>query len=252
MKQVNQKPVEELLSVVIPAYNEASNIGAVLAVLRAVKQVGQILVVDDGSVDETAVVIQKHQARDKRISLLRLEQNRGKGEAMFAGVAAAGAPEWLLFLDADLKGLRPFHVQRLIQPVQQGGCAMTVGLFADGRWMTNLTHYLFPFLSGQRCLRWSLFQDLYRDKINGWSIETALNLHAWHKDFAVQYVMWPGVTHATRAEKRTGLAGYWSHVKMWLEIGQYFFHFMRRTRPLLPSKQRPRPVSHSVYHHIVK
>lgn len=233
------------ITAVIPAYNEADNIGNVLAVLRIVPDITKILVVDDGSQDDTTQVVRQHQALDERLCLLSLRQNQGKGGAMFAGVAAC-LTDLILFLDADLKDLQAQHVQNLIWPVQRGDCAMSVGLFADGRWRTNITHHLFPFLSGQRCLRWPLFADLYREKINGWSIETALNLHTWIKDYPVEYVLWSGVTHAIRMEKREGFSGYWSHVKMWWEIGQYVFHFLTdRAGPWEAAKAEPGTVTYS-------
>jgi glycosyltransferase involved in cell wall biosynthesis len=77
------------ITAVIPAYNEAENISNVLAVLQEVTDVTQILVVDDGSEDETAVVVRQFQAKDRRINLLSLAQNQGKSSAMFAGAAAS-------------------------------------------------------------------------------------------------------------------------------------------------------------------
>lgn len=213
------------ITAVIPAYNEAKNIGSVLTVLQDVAAVSQIVVVNDGSVDGTSSVVKQAATKDERLSLVTLPWNQGKGKALLTGTKASNH-DILLFLDADLRGIRPSHIEKLIQPVQQKECGMSVGLFADGHWTTSLTHHLFPFLSGQRCLNWTLFQDLYREKINGWSIETALSLHARVKNFGVNYVMWPGATHALRPEKRAALAGYWSHVKMWWEIGCYTYQFL--------------------------
>jgi polyisoprenyl-phosphate glycosyltransferase len=231
MEQNQQNLERNGISAVIPAYNEAGSITSVLNVLRQVNTLDEILVVDDGSTDNTAEVVNQCRAQDPRIVLLRLPENQGKGNALLAGADAASS-SLLLFLDADLKDLAPLHIHNLIEPVQRRACAISVGLFEDGRWKTNLTHHLFPFLSGQRCLRWSLFKNLYREKINGWSIETALNLHAYVSSYPVNYVVWPGVTHAIRTEKRGSLAGCYSHIRMWLEIGQYFFHFARhRMRP---------------------
>lgn len=213
------------VTAVIPAYNEAKNIGNVLTVLQEVETVSQIFVVNDGSVDRTSSVVKAAAAADERLLLLNLPWNHGKGKALLTG-AKASSHNILLFLDADLKGIRPWHIKELIRPVQQEECGMSVGLFTGGHWSTTLTHHLFPFLSGQRCLNWPLFQDLYQEKINGWSIETALSLHARVKDMAVNYVMWPGATHALRPEKRAIVAGYWSHVKMWWEIGCYTYQFI--------------------------
>lgn len=232
------------ITAVIPAYNEANNIGSVLAVLQDVDALSQIIVVNDGSNDGTSSTVKQAATRDERLFLLTLPWNQGKGKALLTG-AKASNHDILLFLDADLKGIRPSHIKKLIQPVQQKECGMSVGLFADGHWTTSLTHHLFPFLSGQRCLNWPLFQDLYREKINGWSIETALSLHAHVKKLGVSYVMWPGATHALRPEKRATLAGYWSHVKMWWEIGSYTYQFLLHQARISESDtQKGKQLSH--------
>jgi glycosyltransferase involved in cell wall biosynthesis len=217
--------MSEAVTAVIPAYNEGRYIGEVLQILAQVAELTQIIVVDDGSQDETASIVLEESAFDARIELIRLRQNQGKGVALFIGTEAADN-DLILFLDADLMQLRPSHIPRLINPVRRGECGMTLGIFHNGRAHTDLTHRCFPFLSGQRCVRWSLFQELFQDEPIQWSIETAFNLHAWYHRYPVQYVPWAGVTHATRAEKQEGFSGYWSHVKMWWEIGSYTLRFM--------------------------
>lgn len=92
------------LSIVIPAMNEAERIGASLATLQTglPASVGawEIRVVDDGSTDETAKIVEQAAARDPRIVLQR-EPHRGKGGALRAGlIAARGARRFMC--DADL------------------------------------------------------------------------------------------------------------------------------------------------------
>lgn len=94
-------PVE--LSIVIPAFNEAGRIGASLRLLR--EQLPgdirwEILVVDDGSSDDTADIVAREAARDSRVRLMR-EPHRGKGGALRAGLLGAlGARRFMC--DADL------------------------------------------------------------------------------------------------------------------------------------------------------
>jgi glycosyltransferase involved in cell wall biosynthesis len=92
------------LSIVIPAMNEAERIGASLATLQAELPASagrwEIRVVDDGSTDETAKIVEQAAARDPRIVLQR-EPHRGKGGALRAGlIAARGARRFMC--DADL------------------------------------------------------------------------------------------------------------------------------------------------------
>jgi dolichyl-phosphate beta-glucosyltransferase len=89
------------LSVVIPAYNEALRLPSTLARIREQLAAGsyEIVVVDDGSSDGTAE--RAHAAGGERLSVLRVERNRGKGHAVRRGMLAArGALR--LMSDADL------------------------------------------------------------------------------------------------------------------------------------------------------
>jgi dolichyl-phosphate beta-glucosyltransferase len=93
------------LSVVVPAYNEAARISPslekILGYLRAQPHSWELLVIDDGSRDETAAIVNQiidHTPEAKLISYLH---NRGKGFAVRTGVLAARG-QWVVFLDADL------------------------------------------------------------------------------------------------------------------------------------------------------
>jgi glycosyltransferase involved in cell wall biosynthesis len=156
------------VSAIIPAYNEAATVGAVVRAAVQADFFDSVIVVDDGSVDDTASVSRAAGAR-----VIALATNQGKGAALAAGVAATASP-LVCFLDADLIGLRADHLERLLSPVHSGEAAMAVGMWDRGR-LTNRVARLLPRVSGQRCLRRDLFAAVPSAHRQGYRIETALN-----------------------------------------------------------------------------
>jgi hypothetical protein len=92
------------LSLCMPAYNEAANIedtlDAACAILPEFVRRFEIIVVDDGSQDDTAEQVARYAAREPRVRLVRHEQNRGYGAAVSTGLRAA-AGDLVAFTDSD-------------------------------------------------------------------------------------------------------------------------------------------------------
>src|SRR5690606_7080704 len=109
---------------------------------KLVKAVDEIIVVSDGSTDATPQVAEQFGAK-----VINLSMNLGKGGAMKVGVTHCNA-DTVLFLDADLIGLTPRHIKNLLQPVINDEVAMSIGVFGDGRFSTDLAQKISPFLSG--------------------------------------------------------------------------------------------------------
>jgi glycosyltransferase involved in cell wall biosynthesis len=204
-------------SVVIPAFNEAPRLPAVLAPLVELAEAHRITVVDDGSFDGTAAVVRAWRARDRRIRLLRFPQNRGKGAAIAEG-AEASPTDLVVLLDGDLVGLQARHVRCLIEPVASGRCSMTVGHFRGGRLATDFTQWITPFLNGQRGLRWSAFRDAPGLSASRSGADVVLSRHARTRGYRVLPVPLPGMTHVMKPEKRRPLAGLLAHLRMYGEI----------------------------------
>ena len=100
------------VAVVIPAKDEATTIGPVVdAVLASGELIGELVVVNDHSLDDTATVARRHGA-----TVLDLEHGTGKGAAMAFGVAQTSA-DIVVFLDGDVVNTKPHFVPSLVAPL---------------------------------------------------------------------------------------------------------------------------------------
>ena len=107
------------VSVIIPTHNEAQAIGRVLADLPS-DLVTEVIVVDSNSNDGTPEIAAKMGAR------LLQEPRRGYGRACLTGLAAANAPDVVVFLDGDYSD-RPSELPVLLAPIIDGGADITLG-----------------------------------------------------------------------------------------------------------------------------
>ncbi len=107
-----------LLSVVIPAYNEGATIETVLLNVLRLEYALEILVVDDGSQDETATIVKRVAADAPEVRLLSQPRNGGKGSAVRAGIAATTG-RFVIIQDADLE-YDPSDIPRLMGPMLGG------------------------------------------------------------------------------------------------------------------------------------
>lgn len=191
--------------IVIPAYNEAENLARVLEPVCSTDWLSEIIVVDDGSQDDTCAVVQRFSQHDPRVSLIRLAHNQGKAGAMLAGVRQSQS-DYVIFLDADLVGLRPEHLRRLRDMVLAQKCDMVVAVFRHGRLHTDLSHFLVPILSGQRCLRRVDVERALSLLVNSrYGVETGITCYAKAMGWRSRYVVWNHVTHVIKEFK----LGYW-------------------------------------------
>jgi hypothetical protein len=122
-------PGNILLALVIPAYNEQLRLAAGVTRLQAAIDEGMVdvtttefIVVDDGSSDDTERCAKELYGAFPRSTVLRLPQNRGKGAAVRAGVAATTAAT-IAFADADM-AIDPRQIPRFLDALQQNDLAI--------------------------------------------------------------------------------------------------------------------------------
>jgi glycosyltransferase involved in cell wall biosynthesis len=136
-----------VLSLIVPAYNEAATLPRVLERLGRLEVAHEIVVVDDGSGDGTAEVMQAFDGRDG-VRLIRHPVNRGKGAGLRTGFAAATG-DILVVQDADME-YDPADIPALIQPILDGHADVVYGSRLRGGRPQRA--FLFTHLVGNRVL----------------------------------------------------------------------------------------------------
>lgn len=200
-----------MTSALIPAYNEVDRIAATIAAVGALPslaQSGEIIVVDDGSTDDTAA-----RAEVAGADVVLRQWHQGKGAALQAGLAISRG-DILLLLDADL-GSSASEAEKLLLPVISGAVDMTIATFpvvpgsAGGfglvvrlaRWgIRRLTgRTMAAPLSGQRAVKREVLIEVGRFA-HGWGAEVGLTVAALRAGFRVLEVP-TNMTHRVTGRK---------------------------------------------------
>lgn len=116
------------LSIIVPAYNEEARLGPTLrdyvAYCRSGGRSVELIVVDDGSLDRTSMVVGTVAAESPEVRLIRLAENRGKGHAVRSGVVNAQG-RFVLFADAD--GATPLSEIERLESAMAAGADVAIG-----------------------------------------------------------------------------------------------------------------------------
>ncbi len=223
------------ITVLIPAYNEQSRIGKTLEAVCKIKGVDQVVVIDDGSTDDTAAI-----AATYPIQLLKQTENRGKGQALNRGWQSNPADVYLL-LDADLGESASFGAS-LLTPLLADDAEMSIANFIVNQsddpkqkmgfglakktasWgIRQLTGYHFQSpLSGQRGVKHQVLVDS-EGFAPGFGVEVALTVAALRHGHRVVEVDLPMTHRATGRD----LSGFIHRAKQLGAIGNALYQAWR-------------------------
>ncbi|MBS0486239.1 MAG: glycosyltransferase family 2 protein [Proteobacteria bacterium] len=185
-----------MISIVIPAKNEAAALESLLPRLRAAQPSAEILVVDDGSSDATALICASH-----AVSVLRQPYSMGNGAAIKRGTRAARG-ETIVFMDGDGQH-DPADIGRLVAKIDDGfdmvvGARDWGGQAGVGRGLANTFynwlaskmtgHRVADLTSGFRAARADKFREFLHLLPNGFSYPTTSTMAFFRSAYPVAYV----------------------------------------------------------------
>lgn len=187
------------LVVLIPAYNEADVIADTIAAAKEIPHVSQVIVIDDGSVDDTG-----KKAAMAGAKVIRFKHNMGKGAALREGYTYVDQADIVLFLDADT-GNTAKQASLLIQPLLEDRADVTIARFVYAeehkmhggfgivkaiarRGIKVLTgQRLESVLSGQRAFKKTVLNDV-GIRYNGYGIELGMSADILRAGYRVMEV----------------------------------------------------------------
>ena len=202
---------KQTVAAIVPAHNEAETIASVLKPLLSSSLIEEVIVISDGSVDETAKI-----ANDLGANVIENDRATGKGLALEQGVAYFDA-KVLLFADADTIGLTEDHIESLLEPVLSSSTSMNIGLRDRGSIYRFMARFL-PLISGERALRREIFESTPASFRRGYMIETALNYTCRKQFGSIATTHLSGLKIRTKYEKVAFLKATRQYLSMSFEI----------------------------------
>ena len=216
------------ISIIIPAYNEGSRIKNTLESIKNIKDINEIIVVDDGSSDNTTQ--EASSSESDKIKVYTLEKNRGKGYALNYGLKIAKENASIIgFLDGDL-GSSAKDIEKLIKPILENKADVTIAKFPPAKkkgglgFVKNLAKEsvkdmtgveLDSTLSGQRIFKREVLEKF--DEIPfGYGVEVGMTIDILKNGFSIEEVL-VDMTH-----NETG-----RNLKGFIHRGKQYYHIKK-------------------------
>lgn len=199
-------------SVIIPAYNEAATIKNVIHAALNCSLVNEVIVINDGSQDDTKRVVSNTGA-----FLIDFNKNKGKAEAMSAGVSRA-KNDVICFLDADLYNITKDHIAQLLLPVLENKFDMNIGIISRKHIIINRLIHFFPLIGGERALTKSFWQKIPKKYKRKFEIEISLNYHSGKYAKKTNSFFLSGVNQIVKEKKHGLITGFIERIKMVKDI----------------------------------
>lgn len=201
------------VSCIIAAYNEAERIGDVLSVVHDHSDLEEVIVVDDGSKDNTAGIVRKYQ----NVKLLVQEKNQGKSKAIVRGVQESKG-DTILTLDADLQFLTKEHISQLLAPIKTGHADVSISLRENSLRIYKVIGL--DFCSGERAFPRRFVAEHVREieNLSRFGIESFLNRLIIKEKLRIAIVPLAGLINTIKLKKIGFIRGLIAEIRMFADV----------------------------------
>jgi len=201
------------VSCIIPAYNEGLRIGTVLQVVYNHPLIDEIIVVDDGSIDNTQSIVNEF----PNVRLIANKENKGKSFSVATGIIESSG-DYILMLDADLHGLCSEDIASLVDPVKKGKADVSMSIRKNTpAWMKLIKVDL---MVGERVFPKSMVMSHLQEMmaLHGYALEVFLNRIIIKNKYAIKSVFLRNVQDELKTTKKGLFAGIKLFLSMWRDI----------------------------------
>jgi len=203
---------------IVAAYNEGPRIRKVMEVLSSYPGFDQIIIVDDGSTDDTYLTaLGSRPPWPQQKVIVHTGPNKGKGAAMELGVQLSD-PDVIFFCDADIVGLTHEIIDQTLEPVLSEQVCMMVAMRDRGLyWHLPFTIEMAAKLGGERAVSREMWESVPAKYKSRFMIETALNYIA-DRTCGFDFKIMPGLSQVIKEQKQGFFRGLFGRVKMIVDI----------------------------------
>jgi len=204
---------------IVAAYNEGPRIQRVIEVLSSYPRFDQIIIVDDGSTDDTFITALRSRPPypEPHSIVIHTGPNKGKAAAMQRAVEMSD-PDIIFFCDADILGLTHEMIEETLAPVLAGRLGMMIAMRDRGLyWHLPFAIKAAAKLGGERALTRELWESVPAKYKQGYMIETALNYKA-EATSGFDFKIMPGLSQVIKEQKRGFFRGLLQRIKMIADV----------------------------------
>ena len=221
-------------SCIIPFYNENTRLLTVLDQFTQLQDLLKIILVDDGSTDNTVEMVGSSYPQ---LEICSLSTNQGKAAAVAAGLKQVRTP-WVMLFDADIKNFQVSNLRQVIQKTfNQNHVSLVILRQLNDPWLYRLLGIDF-LRSGERILRTQDLQAVIKTQPVHYQLELAIN--KYYLDNPTKKVAWAPF-HSTNHLKLQKWSFKTTLIKTWQANSHFFHHHYFnqlksfKPQPLFPS-----------------